>query len=65
MTAFIDQKRDDYGVEFICRTLEVSASAHYQRKTGQRSERAVEDERLLELIGALPPGVDSSGRLFL
>jgi putative transposase len=28
----------------------VSASAYYQRATGQRSERAVEDERLLGVI---------------
>ncbi len=32
-------KRGDYGVEPVCRTLEVSASAYYQRKTGQRSVR--------------------------
>ena len=50
MTAFIDQKRGDYGVEPVCRTLEVSASAYYQRKTGRRSAREIEDERLLELI---------------
>ena len=34
----------------ICRTLDVSASAYYQRKTGRRSARAVEDERLLARI---------------
>jgi hypothetical protein len=28
----------------------VSASAYYQRATGERSEREVEDERLLALI---------------
>lgn len=50
MTAFIDLKRGDYGVEPICRALGVSASAYYQRKTGVRSERAIEDERLLALI---------------
>lgn len=50
MTAFIDLKRGDYGVEPICDALGVSASAYYQRKTGQRSGRAVEDERLLEVI---------------
>jgi putative transposase len=50
VTAFIDLKRGDYGVEPICDALGVSASAYYQRKTGQRSERAVADERLLELI---------------
>ncbi len=50
MSAFIDQGRDRFGVEPICRTLDVSASAYYQRAAGQRSARAVEDERLLERI---------------
>ena len=43
-------KREDFGVELVCRTLGVSASAYYQRRTGKRSKRAVEDERLLEII---------------
>ena len=47
---FIDQQRGRFGVEPICRTLGVSASAYYQRASGARSARAVEDERLLELI---------------
>ncbi len=46
MTAFIDQNRGRFGVEPICETLDVSASAYYQRKTGERSARACEDERL-------------------
>jgi putative transposase len=46
VSAFIDEHRDRFGVEPICRTMGVSASAYYQRATGQRSERAVEDERL-------------------
>ena len=46
MSAFIDMHRDQLGVEPICQTLDVSASAYYQRATGERSERAVEDERL-------------------
>ena len=50
MSAFIDEHRARFGVEPICRTLGVSASAYYQRATGARSTRAVEDERLLELI---------------
>ncbi len=50
MSAFVDERRADFGVELICATLEVSVSAYYQRKTGQRSARAVEDERLLEVI---------------
>ena len=50
MTRFIDSYRDRFGVEPICRALGVSASAYYQRRTGQRSLRAVEDERLLAVI---------------
>ena len=50
MSAFIDQGRDRFGVEPMCRTLGVSASAYHQRATGQRSARAVEDERLLARI---------------
>ena len=50
MTAFVDEHRGRFGVEPICRSLGVSASAYYQRATGQRSARAAEDERLLERI---------------
>jgi putative transposase len=53
VSAFIDEKRDAFGVEPVCRTLGVSASAYYQRNTGQRSARAVEDERLLGRIHEL------------
>lgn len=47
---FIEIERGRFGVEPICRTLGVSASAYYQRASGQRSLRALEDERLLERI---------------
>ena len=50
MSAFIEQERGRFGVEPICRVLGVSASAYYQRASGQRSARAVEDDRLVELI---------------
>jgi transposase InsO family protein len=50
VTRFIDTYRDRFGVEPVCRALEVSASAYYHRKTGRRSERAVGDERLLGVI---------------
>jgi transposase InsO family protein len=50
VSAFIDEHRARFGVEPICRVLGVSASAYYQRATGRRSLRAVEDERLLGLI---------------
>jgi len=50
VSAYIDQHRARFEVEPICRTLGVSASAYYQRRAGARSARAVEDERLLEVI---------------
>jgi putative transposase len=50
VSRFIDCHRGRFGVEPICRILGVSASAYYQRATGERSPRAVEDERLLEKI---------------
>jgi putative transposase len=46
VSAFIDMHRDQLGVEPICQVLDVSASAYYQRATGERSARMVEDERL-------------------
>ena len=50
MSRYIDQHRGRFGVEPICEALGVSASAYYHRATGARSERAVADERLLEVI---------------
>ncbi len=44
------EHRERFGVEPICRTLGVSASAFYHRQTGQRSARRLEDERLLGVI---------------
>jgi transposase InsO family protein len=50
VSAFVDEHRVRFGVEPICRTLGVSASAYYHRATGARSDRCIEDERLLEVI---------------
>jgi putative transposase len=52
VTAFIDEHRGRFGVEPICRTLRVSASAYYHRRTGVRSARVLEDQRLLPIIRA-------------
>jgi len=51
VSAFVDERRGDFGVELICSTLGVSASAYYQRAKGERSARELEDERLLGVIG--------------
>lgn len=50
MSAFIDRHRDRLGVEPICREIEVSASAYWDRRTRPLSTRAVRDEYLLKEI---------------
>ncbi len=50
MSSYIEEHRQRFGVEPICRALEVSASAYYERAKGRRPARAIEDERLLERI---------------
>jgi len=47
VSAFIAEHRERFGVEPICRTLEVSASAYYERAKCRRSKRSIEDEQLL------------------
>jgi transposase InsO family protein len=53
VSAFIEQHRERFGVEPICSTLGVSASAYYERASGRRSARQIEDERLLAKIEEL------------
>jgi putative transposase len=53
VSAFVDQHRARFGVEPICRTLGVSASAYYGRASGRLSARRLEDERLLGRIREL------------
>jgi putative transposase len=50
VSAFIDEHRDRFGVEPICRVLGVSASAYYHRAAGVRCRRQLADEWLLERI---------------
>ena len=53
MSRYVDEHRDRFGVEPICKTLGVSVSAYYQRASGRCSARRVEDERLLARIREL------------
>jgi len=53
VSAFIEEYRERFGVEPICETLGVSASAYYERASGRRSTRAIDDERLLGVITEL------------
>jgi hypothetical protein len=50
VSRYVDTHRCRFGVEPICRTLGVSASAYYERAKGRRPNRAIEDERLLAVI---------------
>jgi putative transposase len=50
VSRYLEEHRGRFGVEPICRTLGVSASAYYERRTGARSARSVEDDRLLGVI---------------
>jgi transposase InsO family protein len=49
VSVFVELHRH-LGVEPVCQALGVSASAYYQRASGERSSREVEDERLIERI---------------
>jgi putative transposase len=53
VSRYVDEHRGRFGVEPICNTLGVSVSAYYERASGRRSPRAVEDERLLGQIREL------------
>jgi putative transposase len=50
MTAFIEEKRAVFGVEPICRVLEVPVSSFYARRSRVPSARELADEELLERI---------------
>jgi putative transposase len=53
VSRYVDEHRGRFGVEPICRVLGVSVSAYYERRSGRRSRRAIEDERLLGRIREL------------
>jgi transposase InsO family protein len=61
MTAFIDEFREEFGVEPICRVLPIAPSSYYARKAAEAdptraSRRARRDARLRDRIRALWSG---------
>ena len=55
MTAFVDEHRDEYGVEPICEQLPIAPSTYYEQKRRQRdpgrcSDRSRRDAELRPLI---------------
>ena len=58
MVTFIDEHRDDYGVEPICAVLPIAPSTYYRHRAhrldpSKRSERAKRDEVLRDRIGVV------------
>jgi putative transposase len=58
MVAFVDQQRDAYGVESICKLLPIAPSTYFRRKAqhvnpSQRSARAQRDDVLKAIIRRL------------
>jgi putative transposase len=51
MIAYIDAHRGSFGVEPICRTLQVAPSSYYAARTRPPSARQVNDETLADIIG--------------
>ena len=53
MVAYIDALRDEFGVEPICRVLQVASSTYYAAKARQPSARAVRDQVMMPILLAL------------
>jgi putative transposase len=51
--AFVDANRDEFGVEPICRVLQVAPSTYYAAKARQPSARAVRDVVMLQVLWVL------------
>jgi transposase InsO family protein len=56
VTAYVQERRERFGVEPICRALELPLSSFYARRTRVPSRRQLEDEQLLVEIEAARSG---------
>jgi putative transposase len=50
VSRYIEQRRETFGVEPICRVLELSVSSYYARRSREPSRREVEDRELITEI---------------
>jgi putative transposase len=53
MVRYIDERRDEFGVEPICRVLQVAPSTYYSAKSRPPSARALRDALLIPILVAL------------
>jgi len=59
VTRYVEERRDAFGVEPICRAIGVPVSTHYARRSRKPSRRALEDQRLIAEIHAARAGYRS------
>jgi len=59
VTRYVEERRDAFGVEPICRAVGVPVSTYYARRSRKPSRRAVEDRRLVAEIYAARAGYRS------
>lgn len=57
----IDHLRDGFGVDPVCRVLELSPSTYFARKQRPKSARRLRDEELIPLVTAV---WEDSGRTY-
>ena len=56
MTRYVEERRDAFGVEPICRVIGVPVSTHYARRSRKPSRRTLEDRTLVAEIYAAREG---------
>jgi len=56
VTRFIDQRRDVFGVEFVCSVIGVPVSTYYARRSRKPSLRELQDRVLVREIHAAREG---------
>jgi putative transposase len=56
VTRYVEERRDAFGVEPICRAIGVPVSTHYARRSRKPSRRALEDRKLVAEIYAARSG---------
>jgi putative transposase len=53
MVQFVDDNRGEFGVEPICRELQLAPSTYYHHKQGRLSARAIRDQLMMTVLLAL------------
>ena len=53
MCRFVDEHRDEHGVESICKALQIAPSTYYARRSRPESARSVRDRELGEKIESI------------